>query len=102
MLSVAPMPCPDSMYQGAAGVTSACFQDVPSRLVAARDETRLRRGDLLHRVDDATVAADLRGVRLGTHDDEVVVHDEPPVLHLALGEVLLLQGRRMAERHVGF
>ena len=32
MPSVAPIPCPDSMYQGAAGVTSACFQSACSRM----------------------------------------------------------------------
>src|SRR2546425_4291073 len=30
--SVAPMPCPDSMYQGAAGVTPACFHSACSRM----------------------------------------------------------------------
>ena len=32
MPSVAPIPCPDSMYQGAAGVTSACFHSACSRM----------------------------------------------------------------------
>jgi hypothetical protein len=50
----------------------------------------------------ALLALDAGGIRLGADDDEVVVHDQATVLHLAFVHVLPLDRRRVRERDVRF
>src|SRR5207249_2135616 len=64
------------------------LEHVRAGLVAARDEARALLGDAPERRDGALLALDPGGIGRGTDDDEVVVHDQPAVLHLAFGNVL--------------
>src|SRR5262249_23661403 len=120
MPSVPPMPCPDSMYQGAAAeavpgrdvrgrggrrsglLPQRLLEDVRAGLAAARHEARARRGDFRQRGGSTGLAADLGGIGLGPDDDEVVVHHQAAVQELALRDVLLLQRGRVHQHDVSF
>src|SRR4030095_9738816 len=106
MPSVAPMPCPASMYQGAAGVTPACFHSASSSVwvpdLSPRETKRPPAArDPLERSPRPLPPLDLRRVLLRPDDDEVVVRHEPAIDHLAVSHVFLLQLGRVSERHVG-
>ena len=74
---------------------------VRAALVAARDERRLRRLDLLQRFDDVLAAGDLRGIALRPDQHEVVVHHGEPLDAFALGQEFLLGRLRVDEDDIG-
>jgi hypothetical protein len=94
------------MYQAPVGATPACFQSASSRRwvpdlsprETKRDCVSAMRLRALHRLGHAL---DLRRIVFGPDDDEVVVHDESAILHLAFLDVLPLEGGRVHEGDVG-
>ena len=72
-----------------------------ARVIAAGDERRLRCRDLVQRVDDILVAADMCGIALRPDDDEVIVHDVETLHALPFGHELVFGGTVVDEDHVG-
>ena len=58
-------------------------------------------GDLAERLGDGPLALDAGGIARRPHEDEIVVHDLPPVRAEAVGHELLLRGRVVNQHDVG-
>ena len=90
---------------GALGLDPACFQSASSSVwvpdLSPRETKRALAAAIRFSASAAFAPLILAGSSRGADHDEVVIHDEAAVLHLALVDVLLLPRRRMGERHVG-
>ena len=69
--------------------------------VAARDERRLRGGNLAQCLEHVVAAGDPRGIALRADHDEVVVHHVEALHAETLGEEILFRRLIVHEDHVG-